>query len=198
MAAVAVAVALVLAACGGGGDEEAAPPPTPIAEPTTVPADPYAIPPVIDAAYVNRVLEGIDAAVGEVVRIVYRTRDVPPEVIDRLKAIYLERDDINLQLASLQHDLRQRFAGYRENPGNVRSSVDQTITVSRSCVFVRIARNYSEVVMAPDKTPSIEWIGLKPRDSARDPNQYNPTPWMVAVEGLRSDGAPPPNPCDTP
>jgi hypothetical protein len=139
---------------------------------------------------------GIDAVVGEVVRIVYRTRDLPPEIFDRLKAIYLERDDINLQLASIQNDLRQHFAGYRENPGNIRSSVDEAVTISPSCVFVRISRDYSGVVTKADQTPSIEWIGLKPRNSAGDPNHYNPTPWMVAVEGLQSDGTPPPNPCD--
>jgi hypothetical protein len=70
------ALALLLGACGGGDDDEALPPPPSIAEPTTVPADPYAVPAVIDAAYVNRVLEGLDAAVGDVVRIVYRTGQV--------------------------------------------------------------------------------------------------------------------------
>ncbi|MFN2504089.1 MAG: hypothetical protein ABR540_07650, partial [Acidimicrobiales bacterium] len=38
--------------------------------PSTTSADPYAVPAVIDEAYVNRVLAGLDAAVGEVVRLV--------------------------------------------------------------------------------------------------------------------------------
>lgn len=189
---------LSVVGCGGGDDDEALPPPPSIAEPTTLAPDPYAVPPVIDAAYVNRVLEGIDGAVGEAVRVVHRTRQLPDEVFDRLSAIYLERDDINLQLASIQNDLRRQFAGYRPNPGNVRSVVDETVTASPSCVFVRVARDYSAVVTRPDQAPSIEWIGLKPRDATRDPNHYNPTPWMVAVEGVRSDGTPPPNPCDAP
>src|SRR5436190_6941422 len=92
-AAVAVAVAIAtLAACGGEkGVARVEPHATvPTAPPTTV--DPYAVPPTIDAAYVNKVMEGLDAAVGDIVRLVIRTRDISPEVIDRLNALYLNRD----------------------------------------------------------------------------------------------------------
>ncbi len=189
-------LALALVACAGGGDDEEATPPPPIAEPTTLPPDPYAVPPVIDAAYVNRVLEGIDAAVGEVVRIVYRTRDVPPEVIDRLKAIYSERETMNVLLIGLQNDMRLGFPGYRENPGNKKSSVDALLDVSPSCIFARIKRDYSQV--GTNSELSVEWIGLKPRDRGSDPGHYNPTPWMVAVEGFEADGSQPPSPCSAP
>jgi hypothetical protein len=183
---------LSLVACGGGDEEEATPPPS-IAEPTTVAADPYAVPPVIDAAYVNRVLEAIDAGVGEVVRIVYRTRDLPPEVFDRLKALYLERETINTLLIGLQDDMRLGFPGYRQNPGNTKSRVDALLNSSPSCIFVRVTRDYSQV--GTNSEPSVEWIGLKPRDPTRAPNHYNPTPWMVALEGFQRDGSQPPNPC---
>jgi hypothetical protein len=186
----------LLSGCGGGGDDEALPPPPSIAEPTTVPADPYAVPAVIDAAYVNRVLEGLDAAVGDVVRIVYRTRDLPPEVFDRLKAIYLERETMNVLLIGLQDDMRLGFTGYRENPGNKKSTVDELLNASPSCIFVRVTRDYSQV--GTNTQPSVEWIGLKPRDPAPNNSQYNPTPWMVALEGFEADGSQPPNPCAAP
>lgn len=55
-------MALVLLASGcrsNGEDREAAPSPTVRTEPTpTTAADPYAVPAVIDVAYVNRVLAG--------------------------------------------------------------------------------------------------------------------------------------------
>ncbi len=77
---------LVLAACGG--DKEPLGPTATVPQPTTT-TDPYAVPAVIDEAYVNRVLAGLDQAVGDIVRLVVSTRDIPPEVIDRLKAMYV-------------------------------------------------------------------------------------------------------------
>lgn len=187
---------LLLASCGGGGDDgDAAPRTVPTAAGPTTTTDPYAIPPVIDEAYVNRVLEALDAAVGDIFRIVVSTRDIPPELIDRLHAVYLDRDDMNLQLMSLQKDLRFGFDGIRPNPGNVRSTVAETIQVSPRCIYVRLNRDYSQISSKSSSEPSVEWIGLKPAEAGRNPN-FNPTPWMVAVEGLRADGTAPPSPCE--
>ncbi|HEV3402349.1 MAG TPA: hypothetical protein VG078_11060, partial [Acidimicrobiales bacterium] len=121
MAAVA-ALALLLGGCGGGDGDEALPPPPSIAEPTTVPADPYAVPAVIDAAYVNRVLEGLDAAMSDVVRLVIRSRDLPPEAVERLEAIYAEPGVLRLRQNLIQQDLNKQLEGYRENPGNQKTT----------------------------------------------------------------------------
>jgi hypothetical protein len=186
------ALTLVATACGGGDQSEAGPtatvPPAPASTTTT---NPYAVPEVIDAAYVNRVLEGLDAAVGDIVRLVMRTRDVPPEVIDRVKAVYLDREGQNLELASLQHSLRDGFRGFQENPGNKRSTVRNVIAAMPTCVFVQVERDYSQVGMQENPRPSTEWIVLKPLDPAQDPKSYNPTPWAFAAEGVE----PPPRPC---
>ena len=53
------------------------------AEQTTTTTNPYAVPPVIDAAYVNRVLAGLDAAVGDVVRMVVKTDPAPRDIVQR-------------------------------------------------------------------------------------------------------------------
>ena len=193
-AAVAV-VALLSVGCNGSDNDTGQTAPRPTLPAPTTTTDPYAIPPVIDAAYVNRVLEGLDAAVGEVVRIVVRTRDVPPEVIDRLKAIYFDREEINLKLASLQDDLRNGLTSLRPNPGNKISRVDEILYASHVCVFARIVRDYTPVGTNTSLQPSLEWIGIKPSDPARDPNDYNPTPWMVEFEGVQADGTEPPSPC---
>lgn len=191
----ATALALVATACGGG-DSDAGPTATVSPAPaTTTTTNPYAIPEVIDAAYVNRVLEGLDAAVGDIVRLVVRTRDIPPEVFDRLKAVYLNRDDMSLFLSGIQRDLRLGFAGYKPNPGNAKTTVDQLLSVSQSCVYVRVKRDYSEVATNSPSEAKIEWIGLQPLDRALDPHQYNPTPWIMNLEGVRSDGGQPPSPC---
>ena len=193
---VAVAVVLCVAACNGGDESEAGPTATvPPAPSSTTTTNPYAVPEVIDAAYVNRVLAGLDAAVGDIVRLVVRTRDIPPEVIDRLKAVYQEREDINLELQAFSDDLRQSLPGYREIPGNQRSAVLDLLAADSGCVFARIERDYAELRSNPAGALSIEWIGL--RRAPSDPNilRYNPTPWQIAVAGVRSDGSAPANPC---
>ena len=72
--------------CGAGKDPVAD---VPTATVPTVPPDPYAVPAVIDEAYVNRVLAALDQAVGDVVRMVIRTKVLSPEAIERLQAIYV-------------------------------------------------------------------------------------------------------------
>ena len=185
-------VLLCLAACNGGDDSEAGPtatvPPAPTSTPTT---NPYALPEVIDTAYVERVLEGLDGAVGDIVRLVMRTRNVPPEVIDRVRAVYLDREGQNVELQSLQHSLRDGFRGFRENPGNKRSTVKNLIAATPTCVFVQVERDYSQVGSLDNAKPSTQWIVLKPLDPAQDPQSYNPTPWVFATEGVE----PPPDPC---
>ena len=187
---------MLVAACNGGDKSEAGPtatvPPAPALTTTT---NPYAVPEVIDKAYFERVLAGLDAAVGEIVRLVMRTRDVPPEVIDRLKAIYLNRDDINLFLMGIQRDLRLGFSGYKGNPGNAKTTVDELLATSKSCIFVRVKRDYSEVATNPPSNDKLEWVGIQPLDPALDPNHYNPTPWIMNLEGVRSDGGQPPSTC---
>ena len=110
-------LAATLAGCSSG-DEPAAPTATLGTAPaTTAAADPYAVPPVIDEAYVNRVLEGLDAAVGDVVRMVVRERTMPREVLDRLDALYLG-EFVQIRRDLLAADLQSGLSNYHSVPGN--------------------------------------------------------------------------------
>ncbi|MEN3314623.1 MAG: hypothetical protein V7605_857 [Acidimicrobiaceae bacterium] len=194
--ATATAAILAVAACGGSSGVASVEPhaTVPTAPPTT--ADPYAVPATIDAAYVNKVLEGLDAAVGDIVRLVIATRQISPEVIDRLNALYINHDDANLLLQGIQDVMRKNFVNIRSNPGNEKSTVTEMITSSRACIFAKLSKDYSAVTSTGDAATKVEWIGLKPSDSTKDPNDVNPTPWMIATEGLvLPGGTAPSNPC---
>lgn len=193
-----VAVALLApTACSNGAadrDSAGANPTLATDPPTTTTTNPYAVPAVIDVAYVNRVLAGLDAAMGDATRLVLRTRTIPREAYDRLRAIYGNDDWLQLAIDNFQADMRRQFTGYRAEPGNKISTVTELITSSPSCVFVRTVRDYSPIG-ASSKTADVQWIALKPLQMSRDPNGYNPTGWAFIFEGFPIDRSVPANPC---
>jgi hypothetical protein len=156
---------------------------------------PYAVPAVIDAAYVNRVIAGLDAITGDVVRMVVQSKTIPREAFDRLKAIYANDNAVNRELDGYSKDLSRGLVGYRDNPGNKRTSVKELITVSGSCIYVSVERDYSPAGNN-GPTNSKEWIALRPLDPNRDPQRYNITGWAYIYEGFSEQGTQPiQNPC---
>ena len=122
-----VALVLALTACvscrnstadrASAGNTLGTEPPAPT---TTTTTNPYAVPAVIDVAYVNRVLAGLDAVLGDVLRIVKRTNTIPPEAYDHLRALYGDADFLQLKIDGYQRDIREGFRTYRPAPGNRR------------------------------------------------------------------------------
>lgn len=194
-AGVSLLLAGALTACSSG-DEPAAPTATVgTAPPVTPTTDPYAVPPVIDEAYVNRVLEGLDAAVGGVVRMVVREGGIPREAAERLQAIHIDNDSWQLEIDLLQRDSFENFSSYKPNPGNLRTRVAKLITATKECVFAEVLRDYTDVGIRPEPPVSQEWVALRPVTSERDPKGYNPTHWGFIYDGFTRDRSRPEDPC---
>lgn len=191
--------ALLLAAspaCSDSSPDKASPTATVATEPApTTTTDPYAVPAVIDAAYVNQVLAGLDRVMGDVTRLVVRTRTIPPEAYDRLRALYPDDERLQRSIDSFQRDLRQNLSGYRADPGDKASTVTQLITATPACIFTQVERDYSNVGTTPLSALNAQWIGLKPLDTKRDPSGYNLAKWVFVYEGFPPDRSQPPNPC---
>jgi len=188
--------ALLAASCSSSKAGVAAVGPTIATAPeTTTTTDPYAVPTVIDVAYVNRVLAGLDAAVGDVVRFVVKTDPPPHEITLRLKALYNE-EQTALQLEGFHQDRLKAFAGYRDNPGDQRSTVIEVVTGTSHCIFAHVNRDYGPVVKIPNPDLADQWIAVVPQDPARDPDQNNVTGWMYIYDGFEINHARPKNPCD--
>ncbi len=84
LALVGMVVALLLLSAACGGKDEPLGPIGSVPQATTT-TNPYAVPEVIDEAYVNRVLAGLDQAYGDLTRLIVSTENIVPEAIDRLK-----------------------------------------------------------------------------------------------------------------
>lgn len=206
---VAALALLAAAACSSGGADKgtAGANPTlatdpPRTNPTlaTVPApttttNPYAVPAVIDAAYVNKVLAGLDAITGDAVRRVMASRTIPRDVFDRLKALYLDTDRLQRAIDGFQLDLRDNMAGYRATPGNKITTVTELVSASSTCIFSRVRRNYEAVTTGTVPPVDPQWIALRQSDPTRDPNRYNTTGWAYIYDGYSADRSRPVNPC---
>src|SRR5581483_2350776 len=86
-----VSVGLLLSACGKSATAHQAastklPQPTvpPTAPTTTTPADPYAIPATIDAAYLNRVFLALEHIDGDATRLIVANKKLVPEAARHL------------------------------------------------------------------------------------------------------------------
>jgi hypothetical protein len=183
---------LALAACSSAEPAAQVPSATVTTAPaTTATTDPYAVPAVIDAAYVNRVLAGLDAVNGDVVRLIVQSRTIPKEAYDRLRAIYQANELLDRILDTFSQDVAFRLSTYRMDPGNMRSTVTEVLSASTSCIYAKVSRDYSSVAAGPAPTDDVQWVGLRPLDLSHDPARYNGTGWAYTYEGYRPGRLPP-------
>lgn len=152
------------------------------------------MPAVIDAAYVNRVLAGFDAILGDVTRQLIQTKTFPSEAYDRLKSLYGTNQWLQLKLDAFQMDLGQGFSNYKPMPGNKTSTVTRLLASSPACIFAEVRRDYTEVTVVPPPSAA-QWVVLRPLDRTRDPHSHNLTGWALFYDGAESDRSQPPNPC---
>ncbi len=183
-----------LGACGGDDTPTPAGATVPKATSSTTAADQYAVPPTIDAAYLNKVFAALEHVDGDATRLIFESNTLPLEAAKRLRSIYGEEEfqqQVDLWLDLI---IKKELSRSKPNPGDRVTSVRQVIRGTQECVYVAVARDYSQIVGNP--APTAEYVGLRPADGARDPFELNPTPWMIFFDGSNRDGSAPPNPCD--
>lgn len=190
----AAALVFAVAAACSQSPEDRGPTATVPSAPTTSAqtADPYAVPEVIDVAYVNRVLAGLDAVMGDVVRLVVKSKTIPPETYDRLRAIYGDDEWLQLRVDNFQEDLRTGVEGYRPEPGNERTVVAQLLSTTPTCVFAKVLRDSSAMVVNAG-SPSTQWVALT--RALLGERSINPTGWVYTYDGFPQDRSEPPNRC---
>ena len=194
IARIAGVCALLLGACADKPTEPEAPAATVRTEPpTTATTNPYAVPAVIDAAYVNRVLAWFDQVEGDVVRHVVAARTLTPEDIAVLRSINASDGLFQVTLDAYQYTLRTGLGGFLPNPGNVKTVVLEVLSAKSSCVYVKVDRDSSAVAKSPNPALRTEWVALRRLDSPPSPS--NPTGWGYILNG--GGGGASPRPPDT-
>lgn len=190
MAAAATMLVLVSGACRRAGEGATPGATVPTELPTTTTTDPYAVPAVIDAAYVTRVLAALDALTGEAFRMYVRERQVTPEIGDRIRAAYGSGEIYDLTVRSFEEQKDTRFAA---EPGNQLTTVTRLITAAPTCIYAQVVRDFRPVGgTVRDLTI---WVGLQHPTVFDDLARHNPTPWIYVVDGFNPNRSAPPNPC---
>jgi hypothetical protein len=178
----ALLAASALAACSGGDDSDAvtsatvgtAPPTTS----TTAPVDPYAVPETVDAAYVERVLNKLYEVVGDADRIAVERRSVPPEVNDRLIAVYdpfIAPTVVNVKLESAVTG----FERLVDPPGDQTVVIEGVRETSPACITAQGKLDSSQLLVEPVDLGDLVFE-LRPLDQLNDPKGYNPTGWVIS------------------
>lgn len=191
--------ALLLGACADKPAEPGAPAATVRTEPpTTATTNPYAVPAVIDAAYVNRVLAWFDQFEGDLVRGIIASRSLTPDGIARLRAIHASDSTFQVRLDSIQYTLRTGLDGFLPNPGNVKTVVVEMLSAKSSCIYVKVDRDASAVARNANPSFRTQWVALRRLDPSADRNSYNDTGWGYQLNGGAfgaSPTAPDKDPC---
>lgn len=148
---------------------------------TTAPADPYAIPDVIDEAYVNRVLAALDQIDGDAVREVVSKGAVTFESLERIRAIYND-PEYDQQSAGLQDLVSEDRGKFKIPPGNRLTKVFRLTHISPTCIVADVKVDFSEVVVSPPITEPGEFqlLILERTQTGADPKRLNPTSWSIA------------------
>ena len=191
--AVAALLPALLAAAGCGSSN-----PTPTTQ-ATVPATTlsatasYAVPARITAPYVQRVIDALNAVQGDAARLIVSHRSLVPPAVYRLEAIDGDKWFSEVT-ATWADDLAADLKNYRPVPGNEKDTVNRVISASHSCVWLQATSDFSAISLNPPR-PSVNYIQLVPLTAGRDRGGWNPTPWMIQLEGYNSQGLTPSDPC---
>lgn len=159
----------------------------------------YDVPPVIDLAYVQRVVSAYDHALGDAIRVLVRDRSLSDEFLKYLVGLYTEPQfEVQQRLwadAVAQGDLQRRPS----NPGDPVTNVLRLDLATPTCVIAAIDRDFRPTLkpgVTPAESPQEDFVVLVRKRPNRDPFSANPTPWAMAFDGFKEDGTAPTNSCD--
>ncbi len=179
-----------LVACNGDQKPEprdgANGPTTTVPPTTTTVLDVTVIPPVIDVAYVQRVMDVLDGVLLQVGQSVAGERALGERFQLYVRALY-DADQVPAQSQGWQASVDKVAA----QPNRPVTRVRQLVSASSTCVFLAADRDISPMFSAPIPVVQPYWLKLE-RDQ---PDGVNPTPWVLGHDTFYRSGRPPPDLC---
>lgn len=187
-------VAVLMAACNGGDGPTVDTLPPPVETTSTTVVD-YAVPAVIDAAYVEKVMAALDRVYGDAIRTLAVERQITEPFLSRLAAIYGDKQ-FDLAQRAWVRDVADGLDDLQSPPGDPATVVQRAVRLDADCIVAAVERTFRAVRDPVTSTPQ-KYVALVPRPEGRDPRSFNPTPWMMSYDGFVAEpaGAEPASPC---
>ncbi|MHB1785407.1 MAG: hypothetical protein ACYCS7_04545 [Acidimicrobiales bacterium] len=190
-------ISLLAGACGTSAKAAVTGPTVPSAaaySPTTT--DPYAVPKVITVAYVQKVLDKLDAIGAEAIQNIVSTHQFTPQAADLFKSITTAsqfEQQANISVAQIASGL----TNYRPAVGPIVDTVQTLLDTSQTCIFVSVKRDPSAMLITrpPVKTQYFVLSSSTPANTLSVHGLSNPTHWRIAFLGYNTDGSQPSDQC---
>ena len=187
--AAAVLLLLTLAACrdSGGKEPETTVPTAPATSATTATtALSFEVPPTIDMAYVQKVMNALDHVEGDIARHVAAKRALDEEFGRYMVALY-GGDSLSLQQQLWESIASKSFERLRPQPGDPKTTVVRLVAIRPDCLLMRADRDYDAAFAIAGSPGPPRYVGLVPLAPDRNLDGRNPTPWLITFDGSYSD-----------
>jgi len=196
--ALGAALLAAASACSTGHHPPAAAPPaaaTATSTATTAGApDPYAVPPTITPAYVDKVFAALNHVDGEASRELLIHHQLTPRFRALVRAIY--NDPLySVELGIASESLGGAIPRLRLPLGDVQTTVVRIVASSPRCVFVETTSDFAAVLVDPGPPARSEYFRLSPTQASANPNALNPTPWSMSFNASYRTPTSIPNQC---
>jgi hypothetical protein len=185
-----------LVACSSGSSSSSSdgPGPTVRHSTTTTTIDVAKVPATITVAYAQAVMDALDRALGDGLRVFARTKAPSPEFDAYLKAIY-DGPAYEKAVAEFGRTAAQSPDNVRPDPGDPETTVSRVLGASHDCVYAAVNRSFAKFLVTTIPSTLEGYVELMIKNPQRDPVGLNPTVWAMVADDLVSNGAFPPNPC---
>lgn len=177
--------AVLLVACGGSGEASEpspsptvtaspSPSPTPAPSPSPTAIDVAAVPTEIDVAYVQAVLEELDAIQTRAYREAAAAGELTETFYALIRSTHTARDGAR-QISGFEEFVG--VEGLADEPGDIVTEVQRILSASPDCIEVEAYHD-----LTPLLSPDFELGAEQPYEiklMRHEPNELNPTAWVI-------------------
>ncbi|HEV2809123.1 MAG TPA: hypothetical protein VGV93_01830 [Acidimicrobiales bacterium] len=147
----------------------------------------------IDEEYVQAVVDELFAVDAKATEIFVTTKTLDERAIDHLEAIYVGEEleqQVDVWFQALAHRADELRVGRLQN------SVQEIFHIGSDCVLFEVERDYSATTARESPPRRIIHLGLTPKRQGDDPEDLNPTGWVIFTSSVATGDSEPGNPCE--
>lgn len=160
---------------------------------TSTTIDVASVPATIDKAYAQAVIDALDKAMGEAIKVFVRDKGPSTEFEARVRAIH-NGPGADTEVEGWQRMAAQDMENIRPEAGSPRTTVRDLLGATQTCIYFTATRDFSSVFVANQATGGTPYIELFRKQPVPDKYGANRTAWAIVADRT-ANGDVPANPC---